>query len=92
MGLIGYYQRFVRDYGKIARPLTEMLKKGNFVWTEAARRAMGRFKEEVTITSVLALPDFTQPFHVECDASWVGIGAVLTQNQRPITYFSKALS
>lgn len=88
LGLTWYCRRFVRDYGKIARPLTKMLKKRNFVWTEAAREAMGRLKEVVTTKPMLVLPDFTQPFHVECDASGVGIRAVLMQKQRP---FSKEL-
>ncbi|XP_017416575.1 uncharacterized mitochondrial protein AtMg00860-like [Vigna angularis] len=62
LGLTGYYRRFIRDYGKIAKPLTEMLKKGIFAWTETAREAMGRLKTVVTTAPVLALPDFSQPF------------------------------
>lgn len=92
LGLTGYYHRFVKDYSKIARPLTEMTKKGNFRWTETTREAMGRLKIAMTTASVLALPEFTLSFHVECDASRVGMGVVLTQRRRPITYYSKALS
>ncbi|XP_038982115.1 uncharacterized protein LOC120110620 [Phoenix dactylifera] len=91
LGLTGYYRRFVRDYGLIAKPLTNMLKKDGFEWTPTAKQAFEELKRAMTQTPVLALPNFSQPFEVYMDASNEGIGAVLAQNKRPLAYISKAL-
>jgi len=92
LGLTGYYRRFIRDYGKVAKPLTRLLKKGCFCWNEESTKAMEALKKAITTAPVLKLPDFSQPFSIECDASGSGLGAVLTQDKRPIAFFSKGLS
>jgi hypothetical protein len=75
---------------KIAAPLNCMLKKNNFTWTVAIEGAFENLKQIMIQAPMLALPDFSNEFVVECDASGVGTGAVL-QQERPIAFFSQAL-
>ncbi|MCH81746.1 Ty-3/gypsy retroelement polyprotein [Trifolium medium] len=91
LGLAGYYRRFVKDFGKIAKPLTDMLRKDCFIWSDQSTKAFEALKQALVSSPVLSLPDFTQQFIVETDASGKGIGAVLMQNRHPIAYISKSL-
>jgi hypothetical protein len=92
LGLAGYYQRFIPDFSRIAKPITELLKKeAKFVWSQKCEDAFHALRQHLTTAPVLAQPDSSKPFDVYCDASSTGLGCVLMQDNRVIAYASRAL-
>jgi hypothetical protein len=89
LGLAGYYRRFIPNFSRIAKPITELLKNGNkYVWSDEAFHTL----KKLLITSlVLAQPEITKPFNVYCDAYDTGLGGVLMQEGRMISYSSRKL-
>ena len=90
-GLTGYFRKFIRNYGLIVAPLTNLLKKDSFKWTVEVDSTFQHLKAAIMNPPVLALLDFSKPFVIECDALGVGINVVLMQGQRPIAFYSQAL-
>ena len=100
LGLASYYCRFVPQFAKIAAPIHGLLKKENaFVWTPECETAFVKLKETLTSAPMLVYPKFgtEHEFVLETDASYVGLGAVLSQLQddgklHPIAYASRSLN
>jgi hypothetical protein len=92
LGLIGHYKNFIQNYGVLAKPLTQLLQKKSFIWTQFAHQAMDGLKKAMSSTPVLAIPNFDKQFTIETDACDRGVGVVLSQGGHPIAFFSKTLS
>ena len=92
LGLAGYYHRFIPDFSRIAKPMTELLKKDvKFKWDAKCDEAFHTLRAHLTTAPVLAQPDNSKPYDVYCDASGTGLGCVLWQDNRVIAYASRAL-
>nr|GEW19122.1 reverse transcriptase domain-containing protein [Tanacetum cinerariifolium] len=93
----GTFQRFIKDFSKIARPMTRLLEKDtSFIFSKECAEAFQTLKRNLTEAPILIAPDWDMPFELMCDASDFAIGAVLGQRQdkhfRPIHYASKTMT
>ena len=83
LGFAGYYRRFVKEYSRIAKPLSDLrhVHPSKWSWGPEHEKAFATLKRELCTAPVLAYPDFTVPFELHTDASGDGLGAVLYQKQ-----------
>ncbi|GKA44106.1 putative reverse transcriptase domain-containing protein, partial [Tanacetum coccineum] len=92
LGLAGYYRRFIKDFSKIAKSLTELTQKNKkYIWGENQESAFQLLKQKLCEAPILALPEGNDDFVVYCDASHQGLGAVLMQREKVIAYASRQL-
>jgi hypothetical protein len=93
-GLDSFYKSFNRKFSNICAPLIETMRgdRKEFKWTTGATKIFDLLKKKVIEKLVLALLDFNKVFQVDCDASGCAIGAVLSQEGKPISYFSEKLN
>lgn len=97
LGLAGYYRRFINNFAKIAKPLTNCLKKNSkVIHSPEFVKSFNHLKELLINAPILKYPDFSQPFILTTDASNVALGAVLSQgsppNDHPVAYASRTLN
>ncbi|GFW30945.1 retrovirus-related Pol polyprotein from transposon 412 [Trichonephila clavipes] len=91
--MTGWYQKFIPRYADICEPLYQLKKKGaKFNWSGEAQDSFDQIKRTLTEAPILQLPNFSEQFNLFTDASGVGIGAVLQQNQKPIAFASRTLN
>jgi len=91
-GLASFYRRFVKDFSTIVAPLNAIVKKDVvFKWGLEHEKGYETLKYKLTKAPILALPNFTKTFKIECDASNIGIGVILLQEGHPIAYFNEKL-
>jgi hypothetical protein len=92
LGLAGYFRRFIKDFSKIAKPMTKLLEKNkSFKWTKECQSSFAELRECLTSAPVLVLLDLTKKFDIYCDASCQGLGCVLMQEGQVVCYVSRQL-
>ncbi|GJQ99772.1 putative reverse transcriptase domain-containing protein [Tanacetum coccineum] len=92
LGLVGYYRRFIEGFLKISKSMTKLTQKGvKFDWGDKQEEAFQLLKQNLCSAPILALPEGSEDFIIYCDASIKGLGAVLMQREKVISYASRQL-
>lgn len=97
LGMASYFRKFILQFAAKAQPLHRLCKKNvEFIWDESCQKAFETLKNALTTAPVLAFPDYTRKFYISVDASFYAVGGYISNspppNDKPIEYFSKALS
>ena len=106
LGMVQYYQDMWKSQSEMLAPLTDLVgkcgqtkvtkakgsKKAPWHWDENNQQAFDQVKATICQDVVLAYPDFSKPFKIYTDASATQLGAVITQDNRPLAFFSSKLS
>ena len=92
-GLASFYRKFIRNFSGISATMMDTVKKWHKVshWTVEDERSFNLLKRKITEQPVLVLPDFQKTFQVKCEASGYAVGGVLSQEDRPVAYYSEKL-
>lgn len=94
LGLVGYYRRFIPNFAKIVYPINKCTRKGEKINIHDPRyiSAFEHCKNLITNSPILQYPDFNKPFTLTTDASDIAIGSVLSQNAKPVAFYSRTLN
>jgi hypothetical protein len=95
IGMVQYYRDMWKSRSHVIAPLTEAStgpKGSKIQWTEELEHSFTKLKEMVSADTLLNYPDWTIPFTIHTDASDKQLGAVISQNGKPIAFFSRRLS
>jgi transposase InsO family protein len=97
LGFCNFYRRFIKDYSRIAKPLTTLTKSNTpFIWDQACRQAFENLKDYLSTSPVLRYYDYSLPTKLETDASDGVVAGVLSQQHgrewHPVAYFSKSMA
>ena len=92
--LASFYRKFIKNFSAVCNAMNEIMRgdKKEFKWTHGADKSFETLKQKVAELPILALPNFNNVFQVECDASGSAIRVVLSQEGKPIAFFSEKLN
>ena len=93
IGLVNFYRDMTKKRSHLLAPMTALLsKKVHYVWTEVHQKAFDQLKRVLSQQTVLAYPNFSKPFEIHTDASDTQLGAVISQDSKPIAFYSRKLN
>ena len=99
LGLVGFYRQFIKNFSELAAPLTELTKKGqrnqDIKWGESQEKAFNQLRQALVSKPILKMVEISKPFTLQVDASDLGIGAIVLQEENgkkvPVAYASRKL-